>query len=487
MAQENNQISAEEIASAAWKGAKKAVNDKVAEPLSKLISPGDMNPEHMPHPLDDLTAKLSSLPNRLAVATEPRDMKIANVPHPVDATLAAVSEKAETIKAAGSVKGTELAAEMAVGAIIDRANPGKNLEVADDVLDAATDAANVADKVRRVEGHLVDEGAIGKGLAVSNEVEPSKTGLAKIKEQVAGIKDKAMDMVKHVPVVGDIVNPDFETRVAVQRHNLRPSLDDSLRARHLGNPGDIENAQKAISESAEDLIKKAKENPELAQQWNEQLTGKQIRDGIVKNTENSNLLTHGASSAGNYTPDVPPPSIKDFLPMSARDAAHLVFLPQNPSPERIARYTELLGAEYASHATKVQMAGVPYAWASLGGGAAVAANYVASSVGGEEKNNAELSKAFQDAVAKNNDKAMQQLGHDNPELKGAALYYQSAKNGLKVDGKLSTDESAALTKVADNVADKIKSEGPQYFDKPPQSLMREEAAPAATMQHDSGR
>ena len=484
MAQENNQISAEEIASAAWKGAKKAVNDKVAEPLSKLTSPGDMNPEHMPHPLDDAAAKLSSLPDRLGGLSEPKDMNIANVPHPVDATLAAVSEKVKTIKAAGSVKGTELAAEMAVGAIIEGVDPSKKLKVADDVLDAVTDA----DKVRRVEGHLVDEDVIGKGLAVFNEVEPSKTGLAKIKEQAAGIKDKAMDMVKHVPVVGDLVNPDFETRVAIQRHKLKPGLDDTLRARHLGKPGDIEQAQNAIGQSAKELIEKAKENPELAQQLNKQLTNEQIRNGIIKNTENGNLLTHGASSAGNYTPDVPPPSIKDFLPMSARDAAHLVFLPQNPSPERIARYTELLGAEYASHATKVQMAGVPYAWASFGGGAAVAANYVASSVGGEEKNNAELSKAFQAAVAKNNDKAMQQLGHDNPELKGAALYYQSAKNGLKgVDGKLNADESAALTKVADNVADKIKSEGPQYFDKPPQSLMREEAVPTAAIQHDSGR
>ena len=421
MAQDNGLETVEKVGSAAIKGAGAAVNQKIIEPLSKLTEPGDMNPEHMPHPLDDAAVKLSNIPGRLAGLTEPKDMNIANSPHPVEATLATVDESIKTIKTAGPIKGTELAAELAVGAIIDGVNPGKKLKVADDVLDAAG-------QVRHVEGHLVDEVATGKGLVVPNEIEPSKTGLAKLKEQAVGIKNRAADMVKDVPVLGDVVNPDFETRVAIEQYKLRPTTDDISRAKHLGQASDIDHAQNAIKQSAEDLVKKAKENPELAKQMNGQLTNEQIRNGIVKNTENGNLLTHGASSAGSYTPEVPPPSVKDFLPMSARDAAHLVFLPQNASPERAARYAELLKAEYSAHATKVQMAGVPYAWASVIGTSIGAVNYALS---GDEKSNTQLSKTFQEAVMKNSDKAMQQLGHDNPELKGAALYYQAAKNGLK--------------------------------------------------------
>lgn len=512
MAQENNQVSVEEVGSAALKGAGSAVNHKIIEPLSKLTEPDDMNPEHMPHPLDDAAVKLSNLPSRLAGLTEPKDMNISNSPHPVDATLAAAEESINQVKAAGAIKGTELAAEMAVGAVIDGVNPGKKLEVADKVLDAAG-------QIRHVEGRLVDEITTGQGLAVPNDIGLSKTGLAKIKEQATGLKNKALDVAEKIPVVGDLVAPTLDQRILHQAHNERPRVMEVLDEKHrIGGDAHAMLAQHSDKfKRAEILAEQVRINPEAAAAINRRVTNADIHH-LLNNSTNEQLgLPHNPVSV----PKLPSPEQQAMIDARtvklqagqqalAEELAYQETLnPVQKAFRKIkldtvdAENGSVLYSRYGmSQADKLKMEASEKDSQVLGmlakngaraaaqvGALATAGVYIATRdrVGDEEKKQ-DLSKTFQEAIVKNSDKAMQQLSHDNPELKGAALYYQSAKNGLKgSDGRLNADEAAALAKVGENVVEKIKTEGPQYFDKTPQSLMREEAAPAVTMQYDLER
>ncbi len=453
MAQENNElVSAAEVGAAALKGAKNAINDKIIEPLGNFIKPETGDMRHIPHPLDELAAKL-------AKAAAPKDMNPEHMPHPVDNTLLAAHEKIATIKAAGSVKGSEIAAELVVGAIIDSVKPGKKLAMADNVFDAATDVS----KVRRVEGHLVDDVVPDKGLVATAGAEESKTGLAKFKEQATGLKNKALDAVENIPVLGSVVRPDFNTRIALEEHKLRPTSEDILRAKHLGKPGDIDQTQAAIKESAENLRQMAIENPDVAKQANRQLSDKQISEGILKNVD-SNKLSHGTTSAGNYTPDVPPPSYKDFMPMSLKDAGHLVFLPQNPSQQRLDRYTQLLDAEYGIHAEKMKGVGVLYAQAGVITTAGSAVTAVLHDWRNDEEKNADLSKSFLHYASRGDEQGFKELVGDHKELKNAVDQYQHIKEKLtKEGGGFSDQDREALQVVAQNFAKQIGEKGPASF------------------------
>jgi effector-binding domain-containing protein len=90
---------------AAFTGATEAVIkaiDETKELLDKTIEPGDMNPAHIPHPVDDAIKMVADI-------TEPRDMRIENSPHPKDKITAAIHSKFEEIKQAGVIEERELA------------------------------------------------------------------------------------------------------------------------------------------------------------------------------------------------------------------------------------------------------------------------------------------------------------------------------------------------------------------------------------------
>jgi len=351
----------------------------------------------------------------------------------------------------------------------------------EEVIEHAPAVINKASELAQEARHVVGE-YIAKdvdGLKVLDHVAQNASSGLSVMTQ------KAKNMLSDVPVLGDVVNPNLETRIAIQQHALSKELfssDNLARAQKYGNLSDVDVAMNAIKDSAEKLTKDIVENPQLAQQLNKNLTNEQIKSGIVNNVD-TKKLTHGSSVMGNYTPDVPPPSVKDFFPLSARDALHLATLPQAPSPIRAARYEQLVDAQYLVHAEKMKMASVPYASLTYGGGSWAAMKYALS--GSDVSANDGLSKVFLKATQAGTDASIKEMVKSHEELEGAALYYQSAKNGLKSDdGQLSDNNKAALVKVADNVVDKIKSDGPQYFDKLPQSLMREEIAPVVTMQHN---
>lgn len=111
-------------------------------------------------------------------------------------------------------------------------------------------------------------------------------------------------------------------------------------------------------------------------------------------------------------------------------------------------------------------------------GLGTAANYIsdATSSKSAEANNKVLSDEFRAATADDSGKAINALAQGGKGLEGAALYYQSAKNGL-VDshGQLSETASKALDDIANKMAKQIETEGPQVFNKIPQNLMQQEA------------
>ncbi len=460
MAQDNKEGSIKNIGSAALEGASNAINNKIIEPIEKATRTGDMNITNSPHPVDAVGEKLHNI--KQYVATPSRgDMNLENAPHPVDSAVASANETIGKIKNAGPVEGTKLAAELAIGAVIDGANPGKKVGTALDAVDKIADETAV---VKKVTGEHIPAGsqelvntAGHSDLAVSQE----KTGLARF-------TDKAKEMVGKVPVLGDVVNPDFETRVAIETHKLRPTTDEILRAKQFGSPGDIDQAQAAIKESAEKLKQLAKDNPELANEANRHLTNQQIRDGIV-NSVDKNRLTHGGSSSGDYTPDVPPPTHKDFLPMSANDAAHLVFTPQNASEERMARVKQLMDAEYATHASKVQMAGVPYAWGAVVTTSVGAVKLATHDWRSDEEKNTALADSFVKAASREMANpagtSMKDLVRDYGELKNAAGHYQEieSQHSKQANGQLNDQDKTAMQLVANNIAKQIREKGPESF------------------------
>jgi|GEM_PF-2838312 len=500
MAEDNGEVRVGELGSAALKGASAAINHKVIEPLKAMTQPGDMNPEHMPHPVDDAVAKLSSIPNRLAELAEPGDMNPAHAPHPVDAALEAANHAVNQIKADGPVKGTELAAEMAVGAVIDGANPGKKLKVVDEAL-------GTAGQVRHVEGQLVDKAQAGKELLDTSSIDIPKAGLAKLKEQSDGVKNKVLDVAEKIPVIRDMMAPTLDQRIIRQANKEKPSVLDSIDERHrIGGDESVLHAQHADKlQRAQILAEQARNNPEAAAAINRKVTSADISDLLNKSTNEQLGLPHNPDSV----PKLPSPEQQAIIDARAakleagqqRLADEQAYQETLNPLQKIVRQVKLdnvdaengsvLYSRYGlSQSEQLKIEATDKDSQVLGSLAkngtraagqvvavATAGVYVATrDWSGEEGRNADASKAFQSAIANSSDKAMAQFTRDNPELKGAALYYQSAKNGL-VDshGQLSETASRALGDIANRMAKQIETEGPQVFDKPPQNLMQQEA------------
>jgi hypothetical protein len=85
--------------------------------------------------------------------------------------------------------------------------------------------------------------------------------------------------------------------------------------------------------------------------------------------------------------------------------------------------------------------------------------------------NKELAGQFKDLLlSKEGDKALTDAISGNGPLKGAALTYLSAKQGLMQDGKLDERDQVALKAVSEIIYIKIESEGPQAYAKLPNNL-----------------
>lgn len=122
---------------AAFTGATEAINksiDEVNNFLSRAIEPGDMNPDHMPHPIDATIKSIASL-------TEPGDMRIENSPHPKDDVIAAINNKFKEIEQAGVIEGTRISATLAVSAAMDIIGPNGKAKTAANVVDEVSDVA----------------------------------------------------------------------------------------------------------------------------------------------------------------------------------------------------------------------------------------------------------------------------------------------------------------------------------------------------------
>lgn len=116
---------------AAFTGATEAVIkaiDETKELLDKTIEPGDMNPAHIPHSVDDAIKLVVDI-------TEPRDMRIENSPHPKDKITAAIHSKFEEIKQAGVIEGTRISAAVVVGATIDMIGPSGKAKTGSGLID----------------------------------------------------------------------------------------------------------------------------------------------------------------------------------------------------------------------------------------------------------------------------------------------------------------------------------------------------------------
>lgn len=122
---------------AAFTGGSEAVIkaiDETKELVGKTIAPGDMNPAHMPHPIDAATKSIASL-------TETRDMRIENSPHPKDNVIAAINSKVKEIEQAGVIEGTRIGAGVIVSATMDIIGPTGKAKATSSLIDELGESA----------------------------------------------------------------------------------------------------------------------------------------------------------------------------------------------------------------------------------------------------------------------------------------------------------------------------------------------------------
>lgn len=148
-----NEITSEVALRAVWHGIGDGIQNAVSErreTASKLTEPGDQR--HIPHPIDDLAAGVSSV---WQAVTTPADMNIRHSAHPVDAVTnthgALVSASADLFAEKGVEQGIRQLTALATVAAIDNADPFKKFQLLDNVADVANIAESVAKGDKAVE------------------------------------------------------------------------------------------------------------------------------------------------------------------------------------------------------------------------------------------------------------------------------------------------------------------------------------------------
>lgn len=158
-----------------------------------------------------------------------------------------------------------------------------------------------------------------------------------------------------------------------------------------------------------------------------------------------------------------PQGLKDAMPQSARDLAHLMLTPQNPSPIRKELFEQAMEKGEATRAATMQIATVPYASVTYGGASYYAANKVIDYAQSEERHYESyatrfLTTATQDYHQVENLTALKKVV---PELEKPIDTFIAMQNKLAADGSLSNQDKAAMALVAKNFSEIIRTEGPK--------------------------
>jgi hypothetical protein len=139
-------------------------------------------------------------------------------------------------------------------------------------------------------------------------------------------------------------------------------------------------------------------------------------------------------------------ALKDVAPKSPRDLAHLMFTPQNPSPERMAAFKEIAESGDINRVVRNQLGAVPYGWAGLAGSAVVGATVVTSKFDNEVLVDA-FKRAHDNILLDKSMASMKKLREsDSPELNVAADMYIKLREHLEKDGF--SDQNAATMRMA---------------------------------------
>ena len=162
-----------------------------------------------------------------------------------------------------------------------------------------------------------------------------------------------------------------------------------------------------------------------------------------------------------------PQGLKDALPQSARDLAHLMFTPQNPSPIRRELFEKAMENGEATRAAKMQIATVPYASLTYCGSSAYAASIVKDYANSDERHYESYASRFLTTATENYKQVenLTALKKAVPELEKPIDTFLAIQNKLAADGTLSNQDKAAMALVAKNFSEIIRTEGtksPQF-------------------------
>ena len=265
-----------------------------------------------------------------------------------------------------------------------------------------------------------------KAETVNNQLEADAlvlTGAA-----IVGIKDGVQEVAENKAAIAKkMLEP------GDQRHLAHPLDDLVTDAKHLisdisnkieaaysagdmnlghsknRQPHPIDNTSAALSATYETLAEKGAVEGTRA-------GAKMMAAGITETIVSPSTKIKAINAASEMLTEVKSiETLKNALPINAKDLEHLTLLPQLPSAERLNKMKELSDAGKDIEVVKMQMSSVPYGWLAFGGGSAIAAGTVLAN---HEKENA-------DKIALlpiNEQKAIAfESGHSNEKVKTATL------------------------------------------------------------------
>jgi len=506
------------LVGAAMTGAAKAADHAIQDAVEtgkKLTEPGDMKIEHSPHPVDTLKAAADNL-------TTPGSMNLADAPHPVDRAVDAAHKKVDEIRQAGVVQGTVIGAEAVVGSVLDAAGP-KKLRVLEDGIEAAADlkkGGELANKVHQGEviagekpwvpyderhakreanaairdGEFVpvSEGAVHHPghQSAAREGELLQANKAGTENSLANIIQESLpanqaespsrlEQVKgaisnpYKTILDKIDPPAPEIRLNRVAYEAKPTMMDNLngQANFLNEEHALQTAR------AQQITVAIKDGPpELSQRLGKvisSLDDKQIKE-LLSTDQFDNMLgiSKGPRQLQQNTPHPGENKLVSGFespgqpqePSTLSKAAEYI-LPQNPSPEKLAKFASELEQGNFGNALKMQAQSVIKGWAGLGGGAAVATTVVVNQMNSKQEDelaklppNERLARTFE-ASAGN-----VQREKEHPELKAAYdEYHKSVEGALKrhpnIEGQTSSEASSEIYRAKQEIFNDIKQHG----------------------------
>ncbi len=401
-----------------------------------------------------------------------------------EALEAGLSNQKEVLQAAYD-RGDIEAVGMIVGAgMTDLIGPGKGkgakkaLEEAADMVDDAGDATK-ASKV--LEGELVDSNA-GNNLQLTDS---TRQALGDV-ELPLGIKGKALDVAEKIPVIGELIAPPLDVRIARRAFKDKPNIVSQLDERHrIGGDLDLMNALAHDKTSrAGVLAEQARKNPDAAKKLNRHMTEQDISD-LLKNTSNEQL---GLPVNSKAVPKLNSASEQVVIDGQLEELAagkqalvdHDAYLATLSPVQRfkvklyedtfaedglsgiVSTYVQPISAARKSRATDldseqlkimadVGLKSVVKVIAVAGSGAYL----VTRDWGSEAEKNTDLANGFMRAVG-DGPEGLKVLAEEYKAFGNAVAQYQLIERHLSRDGTLDAKDKLALQAVADNIAKQIR-------------------------------